>query len=262
MEFKPIEENKYPVPQRYNTVIKANKLIQQSRFSLSTQQQKIILFLISKINPFDDNVSEYEFNTVEFCKVCGIDPKGEMYNLIRKQIQEIADKSVWIELDNNTDALVRWIEKSYIEKGNGIIKIRIDNDMKPFLFQLKEQFTEYELIYTLNFKSKYSIRLYEFLKSIHYKKLETYSQKIEINKFQKLLDSPYKEFKSFNNRVLKPSHTEINQYSDINFNYELVRQGKKVSHIKITVSTKKVIDRVNTATENERLLNENSKGNK
>jgi plasmid replication initiation protein len=263
MEFKPIEteKNNYPVPQRYNTVVKANKLIQQSRFSLSTQQQKIILFIISKLNPFDD-IDECEFNTIEFCKVCGIETKSDIYDIIRKQIKEIADKSIWIELENDTEALVRWIEKPYIEKGNGIIKLRLDKDMKPFLFQLKEKFTEYELIYTLNFKSKYSIRLYEYLKSIHYKKLERYTQTVEINKFQILLDSPYKLFKDFNSRVLKTAHKEINQYSDINFNYELVKQGKKVTHIKLTIETKKIVDKVNTINNNEKLLNENIKGNK
>lgn len=39
-------------------VVKANALIQKSRFSLSLQQQKIVLYLISKIQPNDEEFTE------------------------------------------------------------------------------------------------------------------------------------------------------------------------------------------------------------
>ena len=35
-------------------VIKSNDLIQRSRFDLSLQEQKIILYLISQITPYDE----------------------------------------------------------------------------------------------------------------------------------------------------------------------------------------------------------------
>ena len=46
---------------RLARVRKANELIQKSRFSLSLQQQKIILYLISKIQPTDTEFHEYKF---------------------------------------------------------------------------------------------------------------------------------------------------------------------------------------------------------
>ena len=75
----------YKNPDRYNTVIKSNKLIQQSRFSLTTQQQKIILFIISQIMPYDEDFKLYEFKVTEFCKLCGIAAQGDMYALLRAQ---------------------------------------------------------------------------------------------------------------------------------------------------------------------------------
>ena len=56
------------------------------------------------------------------------------------------DKSVWIKLDEDEETLLRWIEKPYVNKKSGTIKIRLDEDMKPFLLQLKENFTQYELL--------------------------------------------------------------------------------------------------------------------
>lgn len=257
MKFKQEpNNNNYPVPNRYNTVIKANTLIQRSRFSLSAQQQKIVLFIISQIEPYDEEFKLYEFKITEFCKVCGIEPKGDIYSLLKNQIKAISDKSLWIELENGEETLVRWIEKPYIDKKSGTIKIKIDEDMKPYLLQLKERFTEYDLIYTLNFKSKYSIRLYEYLKSIHYKKLQPYTQTISIDKFQKMLDSTYEDFKDFHTRVLKPAKKEINTYSDILFNYELIKEGRKVVAIVIDIETKETVERMRITGENERLLEE------
>ena len=257
MKFKQEpNNNNYPVPNRYNTVIKANTLIQRSRFSLSAQQQKIVLFIISQIEPYDEEFKLYEFKITEFCKVCGIEPKGDIYSLLKNQIKAISDKSLWIELENGEETLVRWIEKPYIDKKSGTIKIKIDEDMKPYLLQLKERFTEYDLIYTLNFKSKYSIRLYEYLKSIHYRKLKPYTQTLSIDKFQKMLDSTYEEFKDFHTRVLKLAQKEINTFSDINFEYELIKEGRKTVAIVITIETKEVVERMKITSENERLLEE------
>lgn len=257
MKFKPdLSQNNYPAPNRYNTVVKANTLIQRSRFSLTAQQQKIVLFIISQIEPYDEEFKLYEFKITEFCRVCGIEPKGDIYSLLKHQIKAISDKSLWIELEGGNETLVRWIEKPYIDKKSGTVKIKLDEDMKPYLLQLKERFTEYDLIYTLNFKSKYSIRLYEYLKSIHYKKSKPYSQSMDIDKFQKMLDSNYEDFKDFHTRVLKPAQKEINTYSDIHFEYELIKEGRKVIAITISIETKEVIERMRITTENERLLEE------
>lgn len=244
-----------PEEQRKNIVVKSNKLIQQARFSLSTQQQKIVLYIISQIQPYDEEFKLYEFKITDFCCVCGIIPKGDIYATLKKQIKDISDKSIWIETENGTETIVRWIEKPYIDKRSGTIKIKLDEDMKPYLLQLKERFTEYELIYTLNFKSKYSIRLYEYLKSIHYNTLKQYSTVIDIDRFQKLLDSNYTNFKDFHTRVLKPAQKEINQFSDINFYYELITEGRRTTKIKITIESKELLERLETGTINERLLN-------
>ena len=241
---------------RYNTVVKSNELIQKSRFSLSTLQQKILLYIISQISPYDNEFGMYEFSVVDFCKVCGIDPQGDMYRLIKDQIKNIADKSLWIELEDGNETLVRWIERPYIDKKSGIIRIKLDDEMKPYLLQLKQQFTKYDLIYTLNFKSKYSIRLYEYLKSIHFQKFQEYQQIIPIDKFQLIMDSNYNEFKDFHTRALKPAYQEINEYTDISFEYQPIKDGKRVTAIKVIVNTKSVEDRMNVVRDNERLLDE------
>ena len=70
-------------------VIKSNDLIQKARFDLSVQEQKIILYLISKIKPEDDKLTIIKFTVKEFCSVCGINLSGKNYNDINNVIQTL-----------------------------------------------------------------------------------------------------------------------------------------------------------------------------
>ena len=115
--------------------------------------------------------------------------------------------------------------------------------MKPFLLQLKENFTQYELLWTLNFKSKYSIRFYELVKSIHYHDLDTYSREFDLDELRRILGAEtYKTYQTFKVRVLEPAIQEINSYSDKNVIYLPIKQGRAVKRIKLTISSKDTMD--------------------
>lgn len=228
---------------RDKTVVKANDLIQKSRFSLSTLQQKIVLFLISQIEYADTEFKEYEFDIRTFCKVCGIDyDNGGNYAYLKEQIKEIADKSLWIKIDDE-ETLLRWIEKPYINRKEGYIKIRLDRDMMPFLLELRKNFTQYELIYTLHFKSKYSIRLYELIKSIHYDGLHPYEADYSVEQLQRLMDAEiYKTYQHFREKALDKAVEEINRYSDMIVSYKPIRTGRKIGRIKLRIEVKPALD--------------------
>ena len=221
-------------------VYKANDLIQKSRYSLSVQQQKIVLFLISQINPYATEFKNVKFSIQEFCKVCGIDcESGKHYAVIKEHIKQIADKSCWIKNESGKDTLLRWIEKPYIDENSGIIEIKFDDDMKPFLLQLKENYTRLNLSDTLLFKSKYSIRLFELIESFRYYKLEEFEKVFEVEELKTILDCKnYKTFKDFNTRVLKTAVAEINKYTYLKISYEYVKERQKVVAIKFKMGIK------------------------
>jgi len=236
-------------------VVKANALIQRARYDFSAQEQKIVLYLISKIKPEDDNFKLYDFEIKEFCRICGIDERsGKNYADMKNTIKKLADKSIWVTLNENKDeTLLRWIEKPYIRKKTGTIQIRLDRDMKPFLLQLKEQFTQYHLLYTLAMKGRYSIRLYELLKSYEYRTrykfdIDDFKSKIGAEKYERHAD-----FKRF---VLLPALKEINTFGDITVTYSFAKTGKKITEIEFFIKLKKELDeRLETWAQIEQKLN-------
>ena len=240
---------------RDRTVTKGNDLIQQSRFNLSLVQQKILLYLIAQINPFDTEFREYSFKIPEFCKTCGIDyDNGNNYRYLKAAIKEIADKSVWVERDN-TEILLRWIEKAKIDKRSGTIAIRLDDDMRPYLLQLHERFTQYELIYTLRFKSKYSIRLYELIRSLHFHDLQPFAYQCNIDKLRVAIGAEtHKTWQHLKDRAFLPAITEINAYSDKAIEYEPIKHGRSVIGVELHISTKPPMERIRIRGEIEKEL--------
>jgi len=221
-------------------VVKSNDLIQRSRFQLSLQEQKIILFMISKIKPNDEELLFQDFSVMEFCKVCGMDiDSGKNYNNVKTAIQRLANKSVWLKEENGTETLIRWINKAWINKKSGLIKIRLDADLSPYLLQLQERFTQYELLYTLAMKSQYSIRLYELLKSYEWQHKKIF----DINELKQMLSAEkYTRFPDFKRKVLDIALRELNDLSDINVFCEIIKEGRRFAKIEFSIVSKEEVD--------------------
>jgi len=226
-------------------VVKHNNLIQRSRYELSTQEQKIILYLITKIKPGDSELDLYEFNIKDFCEICGIaETNGKNYINLKKTISALTEKVIWVTLDNGKETIVRWIERPYIDRRSGTIEIKLDELMRPYLLELKEHFTTYSLYYTLAMKSKYSIRIYELLKS--YENLSEYTFGIDELKKQ-LSAEKYETYKDFRVNVLDTASKEINDFSDITVTYTVEKKGQKIDKINFRIKPKKDIkERVET----------------
>lgn len=214
-------------------VVKSNDLIQKTRYDLSTKQQKILLFLISKIKTNDNSSKFYEFTINEFCEICDIEKNnGKNINNIKKDILNLEKKRFFMD-NENTSISMGWINKTKIHKKNGLIQIRFDDDIFPFLFQLKENFTQYSILNTLSMKSKYSIRLYELFKSYENLNIEVcYS----VENFQKLMNSNYTRWIDVKKRVLEPALNEINNLTDIYVDCIYKKQGRAVSKIYFTIN--------------------------
>lgn len=240
--------NSDAISDRYNLVRKSNDLIQKSRFDLSLLQQKILVYLISQIKPEDTELKLYDFNIASFCKVCGIDEtSGKNYSNIKKAIKDLADRSIWIDLDNNTETLIRWIERPYIEKRSGIVRIKLDELMKPFLLDLKKNYYSYEAIWMYYFESKYSQRLYEYIDSIHYRKLFNYKKLVPIDDLKRAMGAEnFSTWQHFREKALDIAIDEINRLSDKIVIYTPIKTGKAITDIVIDVSTKNEVDIVRT----------------
>jgi plasmid replication initiation protein len=221
-------------------VVKANDLIQRSRFQLSSQEQKIVLYLISKIKPGDKEFQKYSFEIQEFCKLCGIEnPSGVDYKYLKDTLQKLRDKSFWVKQDNGGETLFAWIDGVTVSPRSGTVSIRLNENIKPYLLALQQKFTHYSLVYILGMRSQYAIRLYELLKSYEFRG----RWQVGIEELKELLSAEnYKLFGDFKRRVLNTALREIKDLTDIGVNYEIIKKGRKFAEIEFTVKQKESDD--------------------
>ena len=226
---------------RTKRVRKANELIQKSRYSLSMQGHKIVLYLISQIQPEDKDFKTIEFDIREFCEICGIgSDQGNNYKDLKAAVIDIMKHPIgWTEIAEQHEAALTWIENAEITKYDGVIRIDLGRHLKPFLLDLKKNFTSYELGYTLRFRSKYSIRLYEILKSYQYHDEQPFTKVFQVDELRALLDAEnYSQYRDFKKRVLSIAVDEITKYTDRNLDLREIKSGRKVLEVEFAISAK------------------------
>ena len=223
--------------ERNSLVVKHNELLRNTRYELSTTEQKILIYLVSKINKDDEDLRKVKFDLKEYCEITGIQTGGESYIRLKETIRDLSNKSWWIQVDEDHERLFRWIYgEPEIEKRNGTVEIELSPTLEPYLIGLQANFTKYELINVLTLKSSNSIRLYELFKSY----LWQHHWKIEVEDFRRLLnvENKYKEFKDLNRQLIKPALEEINTYTDLIVKVDTVREGRRIKHLDFTIDEK------------------------
>jgi hypothetical protein len=129
---------------------------------------------------------------------------------------------------------LHWIESAaYGEKG--YVRIRINQDLKPYLLNLKAHFTKYYIGYVIHLRSTYSIRIYELLK--RYENMGEVS--FEVERLKHALgvnDDEYKLYGHFKNKVILVAQRELLDKTDIAFNFEEAKTGKKITGIRFVIA--------------------------
>lgn len=218
--------------QRYALVVKSNEIIRKTRYGLSVTEQRIILYLTSKIKPTDTELFEYEIDIKEFCEVCGIDYRQNLA-FVKDTIKNLRDKSFWLKKPDKSETTVGWIDKATLYEDSGFVKIKLDNDLIPYLLQLRDNFTQYELMAVLALKSKYSLRLYELFKSYEY--LQKYETSVEDLRKILMAEKEYTKIADFKRYVIDKALDEINSFTDIEVSYEVTKKRKAITGFIFTI---------------------------
>lgn len=219
-------------------VTKSNHFIMNSSYDLSLEEQKLILTLASMVQPSDEEFKPYIFRISEFMKLLGVENQSK-YTEIPKITKELMKKVFEIQ-EGNTIIQTAWLSGVRYEKGSGMVILKFNPDLKPYMLQLNTLFTQYKLINILSMKSKYSPRIYEILKCNEFKK-QGYIE-VEVDDLRKLLRTEdiyplYADFKRF---ILIRTQKELNKLTDISFEFEEIKTGRKVTSIRFYIRSKSI----------------------
>lgn len=220
-----------------NIVSKSNTLI-EANSRLNLVEQKMLLCLASNIEPNDRDFKTYTFPIKQFHDLLGLNGSTK-YTELSKITKELLSKVIEIRAGEEL-IQVSWLSSAIYNRNKGTIDMRFDPLLKPFLLELSSKFTSYRLANVVKLKSTYAIRIYELLKQ--YEDLRERTISLENLKYYLDAMDVYPNYANFKQRVLKPSQKELNQKTDISFEFEEIKLGRKVQKIRFIIRAQKKKD--------------------
>lgn len=215
-------------------VTQSNNLIEaRHKKPLTTREQKIVLTMVGMIQPSDEDFKDYRISVKSFSEMLGL--KGSVkYTQMKGIAENLMSKTVEIPKKNGGWILVNWISSAEYKEGEGIIELSFSPKLKPYMLQLKNQFTSYRLSNILNLNSTYSIRLYELMKKWQHLgkwgcSVEDLRGKLGVG------EKIYPRYANLKARVLAPAIAEVNEKTDLFIRFNEIKNGRSVERIEFTI---------------------------
>ena len=217
-------------------VTHSNKLV-EAKYNLPLGEQRLIMTMISRIQPEDEDFKPYRISVLELAEFLGVD-KNSIYRECKKTTKSLLSRVLSIE---EPDGLLQigWVSSAKYIDGTGMVNLTFDPLLKPYLLQLKSNFTSFKLNMILSFKSQYTMRIYMLLKQ--YEKLK--NREVELEQLREMLGigkDQYGLYSDFRKRILLSSQKELAKKADLYFEFDEIKYGRRVGAIRFNIITKKL----------------------
>ena len=215
-------------------VTQANKLAEAS-YTMTLEEKRIVLLMTSLVRQDDKDFQIYRIPITDIRDYLGLST-NKLYDDIKRVSDALMSRVLHIPEDEGGWLKVGWVSSArYIPKGKhgaecACIDLKFDPDLKPYLLELKSHFSNYMLQNVAGLRSFYSIRIYELLKSQNWKNGAVVFEIDELRRILKL-EGKYENFKDFRIHVLLIAQRELAEKTDIAFDFEEKKKGRKVVSI-------------------------------
>ena len=220
---------------RANQLVTKSNILIEANYKLGVVEQKIILCLASNIHPEDSDFKSYTLPIKEFNRLLGLSGTPK-YTELRQITKELMQKVFEVRIDKKV-IQVSWLSYVAYNESEGTIDVRFDPFLRPYLLELKKEFTSYKLENVVKLKSSYAIRIYELLKQYERFQERTFF----LSDLRKMLgaEDVYPAYGNFKQRVLLPAQKELMKKTDISFEIEVAKKGRKVEKVKFLIKSAK-----------------------
>jgi plasmid replication initiation protein len=220
--------------------VRQHNAITNARYEYSEMQLDIFLYLLSSLRK-DQPDGVYEISVGEMSKLT-----GKKYNYQQLRLATEGMGSRMFEIPNETDKKGRqvWRQMWMFDRvdyvhGTGIIEIEFTRTIQPYLFDLKANFTSFQLYSALRLGSKHAKRIYTLCSQW---KDKGQTPEYVIEEFKRTIglindkgDMEYAEITMFKKFVLDIAVKQINEHTDLEIGYTLRKRGRSFQNITFTV---------------------------
>lgn len=216
--------------------IQSNALI-HARYEMTALQKKILLMLISKIQHDDTDFKPYRIRAKDFLEAADL-KSTQIYGKLKLATEGLISKVFHIKKSTGVLQITILSSAEYYE-GRGIMELCFDPKLKPYLLELKEQFTILPLKQVLSLRSIYAIRIYEMLQQ--FKSTGFFVTKVDDLKYKLGLEDKYRSYNLFKRNVIIQAQKELAN-TDMAFSYKEIKAGRRVDRIEFRLKPIKEIE--------------------
>jgi plasmid replication initiation protein len=201
--------------------------------------------MCTMISPADTHFTGYTIYIKDLLKFLGISDSGNVYKYVLEAAERLLERRVVItykdedgreiELDTH---LVAGVEKIKRPQKNDPLFVTLTflPQLRPFLLQLKSDFTKFDFRNYQFLRTGSSIRLYHILKQYLGRRQTRIQLELEELKAMLGVADKYELYGHFKTRVLDEAFKRLRENTDIKFDYTEVKTGKKVTAILFQIS--------------------------
>jgi plasmid replication initiation protein len=212
-----------------------NRLI-NARYKMTALEQKIFLLAVSQIERGDEDFKEYKIAIKDYKHL--LDNKNENpYDQVKKAARRLMERVLYVQYDDGDWVMLHMVNKARYQNSLGQLTIVLEDDLKPYLLDLKRRFTAFDTRYIIKLQSSHSIRIYELLKQYYNHNREANYCLIDLNELKELLgvQGNYKRYFDFKKRVLIQAQEELKANTDLFFEIEEIREGRVITKINFKI---------------------------
>ncbi len=205
-----------------NLVVKSNELNSIALFK-NTLALKIFAKLIVVIRE-NENEEFFKISIKELFN--DFKNSKEKHKNIKKTIKSMG----MVEIGQQEEGFFLVSTFSKVKAENGLIEFKINEDLKPHIIGLINNFTSYYFENIAPLKSSFSIRIYEILKQWE----KVGHKKFSITALRELLgieETKYKTYNNFKRKVILVAQRELEEKTDIKFDFEEIKTGRKITDL-------------------------------
>lgn len=214
--------------------VRQHNAITTARYEYSELQLDLFLYLLSMLRK-DKTDGVYEIVVKDLSAMTG---KEYKYSYLKKATGEMGSRMFEVSTPKSYEQLWMFQRVKYVI-GEGRIEVEFANPIKPYLFDLKDNFTSFQLYAALRLSSKYAKRIYAICSQW---KDKGQTQTFSLDEFKKMLallddkgNEQYKQIGQFKQFVLDESVKQVNQHTDLQISYTLQKRGRSFQNITFTV---------------------------
>ena len=220
-------------------VEKKNVLNEIKKNDMTLQELRFFSIYLAKINARDVSTRVVKFKLEEFQKIMNL---GKMnIQSFKDTIDRLLCKVVHVPRENGQPGYraFQLFKKCEVypdenDYNQWYVEINAHDDALPLMFEFKEKYFTYALWNALRLTSRNQLRMYELLKQ--YEPIGM--REIKLDKLKDWLginQDDYSMFNKFKIRVLDACQKALLENTDIKYDYELMKTGRRVTGVRFII---------------------------